>query len=75
MDGTDRARVRADLLAALDWPTTTGEVEAAAEQAVTPEWRDEVVVAASRLPDRGRWLDIDELWDDLDPILEDVVHG
>ena len=75
MQAEDRAQVRADLMSELDWPVTSGEVEAAAEQAVTPEWRDAVAVAAQRLPDRGHYLDIDSLWDDLDPLLRDVVHG
>lgn len=74
MKPEDRAQVRADLMDALNWPVSAGEVEGAAEQAVTAEWRDQVAVAAQRLPDRG-YLDIDELWADLDPILESVVHG
>lgn len=75
MQADDTARVRADLMGALDWPVTSGEVQGAAEQAVTDEWSDEVAVAARRLPDHGRYLDIDELWADLDPLLKDVVHG
>ena len=74
MQAEDRARVRADLMEALDWPVTSGEVEAAAEQSVTAEWSDEVAMAAQRLPDEGHYLDIDELWADLDPALKDVVH-
>ena len=75
MQAEDRARVRADLMEALDWPVTSGEVQGAAEQAVTDEWSDDVAVAARRLPDEGHYLDIDELWDALDPLLEDVVHS
>lgn len=75
MQAEDRARVRADLMSALDWPVTSGEVQGAAEQAVGEQWRAEVVAAARRLPDQGHYLDIDELWADLDPALKDVVHG
>ncbi len=32
-------------------------------------------MAAQRLPDEGHYLDIDELWADLDPALKDVVHN
>lgn len=75
MQAEDRARVRADLMEALDWPVTSGEVQGAAETAVTDEWSDDVAVAARRLPDEGHYLDIDELWAALDPILKDVVHS
>lgn len=71
MDAERRAEVRARLMSELDWPVTSGEVRGAAETL----GEDEVVVAATRLPDEGTWLEIDELWDDLDPILEQVVHG
>lgn len=74
MEKDDRAQVRATLMSALVWPVTTGEVEAAAEQ-VDPAWRDATVVAASRLPDDGSWLTIDDLWEDLDPLLKEAVHG
>lgn len=75
MQAEDRARVRADLMEALDWPVTSGEVEAAAELSVTEEWSADVVTAARRLPDEGHYLDIDELWADLDPAIKDVVHS
>lgn len=74
MQSEDRARVRADLMELLDWPVTAGEVEAAAAE-ITPQWRDETVAAAQRLPDEGHYLDINELWSVLDPLLRDVVHG
>lgn len=74
MQTEDRARVRADLMELLDWPVTAGEVEAAAAE-VTPQWRDETAVAAQRLPDEGHYLEINELWSVLDPLLRDVVHG
>ena len=74
MDSDDRAQVRATLMEALDWPVTTGEVEAVAER-VDPQWRDAVVVATSRLPDDGSWTTIEELWADLDPLLKEAVHG
>lgn len=63
-----RGEVRAKLLEHLDWPVTTGEVIGAAEQA------DEALVAqaAGRLPDDGHWVEIDQLWDDLLPAIEDV---
>lgn len=73
MQQEDRARVRADLMEVLDWPVTAGEVEAAASE-VTPEWRDAVVAAAQRLPDQGHYVEINELWSVLDPLLKDVVH-
>lgn len=74
MQSEDRAQVRADLMAVLDWPVTAGEVEAAAEQ-VTPQWRDATMVAAQRLPDKGHYMEINELWSVLDPLLKDVVHN
>ena len=74
MDADDREQVRVTLMETLDWPVTTGEVEAAATQ-VTPRWRDAVVVAASRLPDDGSWVDVEGLWADLDPLLHEAVHG
>ena len=74
MQTDDRAQVRADLMELLDWPVTAGEVEAAAAE-VTPQWRDETVAAAQRLPDEGHYLEINELWSVLDPLLKDVVHG
>lgn len=75
MQPEDRAAVRADLMNALDWPVTAGEVQGAAELAVDDAWSADVVAAATRLPDDGHYLDIDALWDDLDPHLHDVVHG
>ena len=75
MQADDIAGVRADLMGALDWPVTSGEVQGAAEQAVDPQWRDQVAKAARRLPDQGHYLDIDELWADLDPAIKDVVHS
>ncbi len=74
MQTEDRAQVRADLMELLDWPVTAGEVEAAAAE-ITPRWRDETVAAAQRLPDEGHYLEINELWSVLDPLLRDVVHG
>ena len=74
MKAEDRAQVRADLMDELNWPVSAGEVEGAAEF-VTEEWSDAVAVAAQRLPDDATYLEIDELWADLDPLLEDVVHG
>ena len=74
VDADDRAQVRSTLMTTLDWPVTAGEVEGAAG-AVAAEWRDPVTVAASRLPDDGSWTTIDELWDDLDPLLKEAVHG
>lgn len=73
MQPEDRARVRADLMEVLEWPVTAGEVEAAAAE-VTPQWRDETIAAAQRLLDDGHYLDINELWSVLDPLLEEVVH-
>ena len=75
MQAEDRAQVRADLMGALDWPVTSGEVEGAAELAVDDEWAADVAAAATRLPDDGHYLDIDDLWADLDPLLKDIVHG
>ena len=75
MQADDRAQVRADLMEALDWPVTSGEVQGAAELAVDEEWSADVAAAATRLPDDGHYLDIDELWAALDPLLKDVVHG
>ncbi len=66
---TDRvADVRGALMTTLDWPVTTGEVIAAAEQVDEPLVAD----AARRLPDDGHWVEIDELWDDLSPAIEDL---
>lgn len=59
----------------LEWPASAGAVQGAAEVAVDEEWRPDVTAAAQRLPDDGSYLDIDELWDDLDPLLKDVVHN
>ena len=75
MQPDDLAQVRADLMTALDWPVTSGEVQGAAELAVDDAWSADVAAAATRLPDEGRYLDIEELWSDLDPLLKDVVHG
>lgn len=75
MQADDRAKVRADLMDALDWPVTSGEVQGAAEMAVDDAWSADVAAAATRLPDDGHYLDIEELWADLDPHLHEVVHG
>lgn len=75
MQPEDRAQVRADLMNALDWPVTSGEVEGAAELAVDDAWSADVAAAARRLPDDGHYLDIEELWAALDPLLKDIVHG
>ena len=71
MDADRRAQIRAELLEELNWPVSTGEVIGAAELQDEPE----VAAAARRLPADGTWLEIDDLWDDLDPLLKDVVHG
>lgn len=70
MDADRIAEVRAELMTELDWPATAGEVQAAAETVDEPE----VAAAATRLPDDGSWLDIDELWADLDPLLKELIH-
>lgn len=75
MKAQDRIAVRVALMEQLDWPVTTGEVGAAAEQAVEERWREHVVAATRRLPDDGTWTEIDALWHDLDPLLKDVVHS
>lgn len=75
MQPEDRAQVRADLMNALDWPVTSGEVQGAAEVAVDDAWSADVAAAATRLPDDGHYLDIDELWAALDPHIKDIVHG
>lgn len=63
-----QADVRAALMTELDWPVTSGEVRGAAETI-----DDDVLVrAATRLPDEGTWLEIDELWADLLPAIEDA---
>lgn len=62
------AEVRSKLMTTLDWPVTTGEVIGAAEQVEEPLVMD----AARRLPDDGHWVEIDELWSDLLPAIEDV---
>jgi hypothetical protein len=69
VDADRIAEVRAELMSEIDWPATAGEVTAAAEAVAEPE----VAAAASRLPDDGHWLDIDALWDDLGPLLEELV--
>lgn len=66
---TDRvAEIRSTLMSTLDWPVTAGEVTAAAEQADEPLVAD----AARRLPDDGHWVEIDELWDELAPRIEEL---
>lgn len=59
----------------LAWPASAGAVQGAAEVAVDDQWSGDVVAAAQRLPDNGTYLDIDELWADLDPLLKDIVHN
>lgn len=71
MDTDRRAQIRAELMDELTWPVSAGEVIGAAELRDEPE----VAAAARRLPADGHWLEIDALWDDLDPLLKDVVHG
>lgn len=68
MDKERVAEVRGALMTTLDWPVTTGEVIAGAEQVDAPT----VAEAARRLPDDGHWVEIDELWEDLLPAIEDL---
>lgn len=70
MDDDRIAEVRSKLMSELDFPVTPGEVEAAAEAVDEPD----VAAAATRLPDDGHWLDIDALWEDLDPLLKELIH-
>lgn len=71
MDADERASVRAALMDELTWPTSAGAVQGAAQA----RGLEDVVAAATRLPDDATYLDIDQLWDDLDPHLEEIVHG
>lgn len=69
MDNARRAEVRSKLKSGLDWPVTTGEVIAVAEQVDEPV----VAKAATRLPDDGHWVEIDALWADLEPAIDGVA--
>lgn len=72
MDKDRRDAVKARLLDELvEWPVSAGRVQAAAEA----KGELEAAAAASRLPDDGTWVDMDELWADLDPHLEEIVHN
>lgn len=68
VDTDRRAQVRAELMDELTWPASTGQVIGAAEMQDDPE----VAAAAKRLPDDGTWLQIEELWQDLEPLLDDL---
>jgi hypothetical protein len=70
MDADRIAEVRSKLMSELDFPVTAGEVTAAAEAVDEPD----VAAAATRLPDDGTWIEIDALWDDLDPLVEELIH-
>lgn len=70
MDADRIAEVRSKLMTELNFPVTSGEVEAAAEAVDEPD----VAAAATRLPDDGKWVEIDGLWADLDPLLKELIH-
>ncbi len=72
MDADRIAEVKAELMGELarQWPVGPGEVRAAAEAVGEPD----VATAATRLPDDGRWVEVDDLWADLDPLLEELIH-
>lgn len=63
-----KARLKDELV---EWPVTAGRVRAAAEAKNEPE----AAAAASRLPDDGSWLTMDDLWADLDPHLKEISHN
>lgn len=71
MDADERAQVRAALMDELEWPTSAGAVQGAADTLQMPN----VAAAASRLPDDATYLGIDELWEDLDPHLYEIEHN
>lgn len=72
MDQDRRDEVKAKLLSELvEWPVSAGRVRAAAEAQGEPD----VAAAATRLPDDGTWVEMDELWADLDPHLKEIVHN
>lgn len=72
MDAERIAEVKGELMTELarQWPVGPGEVRAAAEAVDEPD----VAAAATRLPDDGRWVEMDELWADLDPLLKELIH-